>query len=132
MKNNYYLNITQYFSLIQEKILKKDFKILKLTSDPDKEISVYLESVNYMMYEFSEDHNDKRQLFTYIIVPNDVDWDFTKITLKDFIIFLANNKSKTIEMVDTKNIQYINNDSVGNIEIISEMIKKDDLDPFWL
>jgi glutaredoxin-related protein len=57
---------------------------------------------------------------------------FHKITLKDFIIFLANNKSKTIEMVDTKNIQYINNDSVGNIEIISEMIKKDDLDPFWL
>ncbi|MCK9417455.1 hypothetical protein M0Q97_12515, partial [Candidatus Dojkabacteria bacterium] len=113
------------------KILKKDFKILKLTSDPDKEISVYLESVNYMMYEFSEDHNDKRQLFTYIIVPNDVDWDFTTITLKEFINFLAQNKSKTIEMIDTKNIQYINNDFVENIEIITE-IKKDDLDPFWL
>jgi hypothetical protein len=131
MKNNYTLNITQYFSLIQEKILKKDFKILKLTSEPDKEISVYLESVNYMMYEFSEDHNDKRQLFPYIIVPNDVDWDFTTITLKEFINFLAQNKSKTIEMIDTKNIQYINNDFVENIEIITE-IKKDDLDPFWL
>ena len=129
--NNFNLNINQYFSLIQEKILKKDFKILKLTSEPDKEISVYLESVNYMMYEFSDDNKDPRKIFPYIIVPNDVDWDFTTITLKEFINFLAQNKSKTIEMIDTKNIQYINNDFVENIEIITE-IKKDDLDPFWL
>ncbi len=130
--NNFNLSISQYFDLIQQKIKAKDFKILKLTSEPEKEISVYLESVNYMMYEFSEDHNDKRQLFPYIIVPNDVDWDFTQITLKEFINFLAKNKSKTIEMIDTKNIEYINNDSVENIEIITEIIKKDDLDPFWL
>ena len=106
--NNFKLNITEYFSLIQKKILKKDFKILKLTSEPEKEISVYLESVNYMMYEFSDDNKDPRKIFPYIIVPNDVDWDFTKITLKEFINFLAKNKSKTIEMIDTENIQYIN------------------------
>jgi len=62
--NNYTLTITQYFDLIQKKIKDKDFKIL----EPDKEISVYLESVNYMMYEFSEDHNDKMQLFPYGII----------------------------------------------------------------
>jgi hypothetical protein len=121
MKNNYTLNITQYFSLIQEKILKKDFKILKLTSEPEKEISVYLESVNYMMYEFSEDHNDSRQLFPYVIIPNDVDFDFTTITLKEFINFLAQNKSKTIEMIDTK-----------NIDIITEIKEEEEeLDDFW-
>ncbi len=114
---NFNLNITQYFSLIQEKILKKDFKILKLTSEPDKEISVYLETVNYMMFEFSEDHNDSRQLFPYVIIPNDVDFDFTTITLKEFINFLAQNKSKTIEMIDTDNIKYIG--------------AEEELDDFW-
>jgi len=38
---------------------------------------------------------------------NDVDWDFTTITLKEFINFLDKNKSKTIEMIDTKNIEII-------------------------
>ena len=117
MKNNFNLSISKYFELIQEKIKDKDFKILEISKKPDKEISVYLESVNYMMYEFSEDHNDKRQLFTYIIVPNDVDWDFTKISLKEFINFLAENKSKTIEMIDTDNIKYIG--------------AEEELDDFW-
>jgi len=120
-KNLFWIGrINKYFSLIQEKILKKDFKILKLTSEPDKEISVYLESVNYMMYEFSEDHNDSRQLFPYVIIPNDVDFDFTTITLKEFINFLAQNKSKTIEMIDTK-----------NIDIITEIKEEEELDDFW-
>jgi len=107
MKNNYELTISQYFSLIQEKILNKDFKILKLTSEPEKEISVYLEAVNYMMYEFSDDHNDTRQLFPYIIIPNNTEWDFTTISLKEFINFLAKNKSTKIEMIDTNNIEYV-------------------------
>jgi hypothetical protein len=119
MKNNNEPNITQYFSLIQEKILKKDFKILKLTSEPDKEISVYLESINYMMYEFSDDHKDTRQLFPYVIIPNDVDFDFTTISLKEFINFLAKNKSTKIEMIDTKNIEYIKEET------------EEELDEFW-
>lgn len=107
MKNNYTLTIDQYFSLIQQKIKDKDFKIQKITSEPASTISIYLEAVNYMMYEFSQDHEDKRQLFPYIIVPNNTDWDFTKISLKDFIKFLAENKSKEIETIDTKDIDII-------------------------
>ena len=124
MKNNFSLNIDQYFSLIQKKIKEKDFKVLKLTSEPGKDISVYLESVNYMMYEFSHDHKDQRNIFPYIIIPNDTDWDFTKITLKEFITFLSKNKSKTIEIIDTKNITYINDVSIKNKEI-------DSIDSFW-
>jgi len=118
--NNYNLNIDEYFSLIQQKIKDKDFKILELTSKPESTISVYLEAVNYLMYEFSQDHGDERQIFPYIIVPNDTDWDFTSITLKEFIIFLARNKSKNIETI--KIIE-------ENIEKKSE--KKSEEDDFW-
>jgi len=34
MKNNYSLTIQEYFSLVKEKILNGDFKILKINSLP--------------------------------------------------------------------------------------------------
>ena len=120
-KNN--LTIDEYFTLIQKKILEKDFTILNLTSNPESIISVYLETINYMMFEYSKDHNDERQLFPYIIVPNDTDWNFTSITLKEFINFLARNKSKTIVNVDisdklNKNISlsFFEYDKIQNIK----------------
>lgn len=116
MKNNYNLTIKEYFNLIQQKIRDKDFKIQKFTSEPDKNISVYLESVNYMMWKYADDHKDKRHIFPYIIIPNDVDWDFTSISLKEFMSFLANNKSTEIEMID--------------IDIKKEE-KNEKLDSFW-
>jgi hypothetical protein len=97
--NNFNLTIEEYFSLIQQKIRDKEFTILELTDKPNKELSVYLEAVNYMMYEFSDDHNDERKIFPYIIIPNNIDWDFTSISLNNFIKFLAQNKSTTIEMI---------------------------------
>jgi len=123
--NNFNLNIDEYFSLIQQKIKDKDFKILELTSKPESTISVYLESVNYLMYEFAQDHGDERQIFPYIIIPNDTDWDFTTITLKQFINFLARNKSKEIINTNTDNIEYINctESSDDNVS---------DVDEFWL
>ena len=114
--NNYDLTIDKYFSLIQQKIRDKDFTIKEFTSKPETEVSVYLESVNYFMYEYSQDHNDTRQIFPYILIPNNVDWDFTSISLKDFTNFLARNKSKTIETI--------------NIEQIPETIDEE-IDDFW-
>lgn len=118
--NNYELTISEYFSLVQEKIKSKDFKILKINSLPKEEISVFLESVNYMMWEWSDDHKDEREYFDYIIIPNETDWDFTSIQLNEFLTFLSNNKSKEILNVDIK-----------NIEIVSEIEEKDELDDFW-
>ena len=125
--NNYNLNIDEYFKLIQKKILEKDFTILNLTSNPETTISVYLEAVNYMMFEYSDDHNDERQIFPYIIVPNDTDWDFTSITLKEFINFLARNKSKTIVNVEISDI--LNNSKSSNIEETDET--DEESDAFW-
>jgi len=111
---NYNLTLDEYFSLIQQKIKDKDFTIKVFTSKPDKTISVYLEAVNYLMYEYSDDHNDTRQIFPYILIPNNVDWDFTSITLSEFIKFLARNKSKKILKINIS--EFLNNLENSNSE----------------
>ena len=100
--NNYNLTIDEYFSLVQQKIRDNDFTILEFSKKPENEISVYLESVNYVMYEYSKTHEDNRQIFPYIIEPNGIDWDFSSLNLKNFIHFLAKNKSKTTENLKLK------------------------------
>lgn len=110
------MTIKEYFSHIQEKIRNKDFKILKINSLPENEISIFLESVNYMMWEWCDDHKDDRtHIFDYVIIPNDVDYDFTSISFLDFITFLSNAKSKDIESIN-----------IDDIEIIEEVY-----DDFW-
>jgi len=122
MENNYNLTIDEYFSLIQQKIRDNDFTILEISKKPEQEISVYLESVNYFLYEYSQDHDDNRQIFPYIITPNKVDWDFTSITINEFIQFLARNKSKKIETVIIKN--------QNNLTEIND--NSTEIDDFWL
>jgi len=114
----YNLTLEEYFSFVKEKIVNKDFKILTFNSLPKDEISVYLESINFLMYEWAEDNKDTRKYFDYIIKPNDTDWDFTSITFEEFIEFLGKNKSKEIIMVDILNIEIYNPD--------------EDIDEFWL
>lgn len=100
------MTLNQYFHIVQEKIRNKDFTVLKINTESPEDISIFLESVNYMMWEWCKDHNDVRtHIFDYIIIPNDVDFDFTSITFEEFMTFLSTEKSKEIEMIDTKNIQ---------------------------
>ena len=95
------MTLHQYFIHIQEKIKNKDFKILKINRNPENDFSVYLESINYLMWEFWDDHKDKRtHIFDYVIIPNDSDFDFTSITFEDFFKFLSSVKSKEITMIN--------------------------------
>ena len=98
------MTLNEYFIYIQEKIKNKDFKVLEITGKPKEEISVFLESINYMMWEWCDDHNDTRtHIFDYIIVPNDVDYDFTTLDFEDLIHFLSSEKSKEVIMINTLN-----------------------------
>lgn len=95
------MTLIEYFHLIQEKIINKDFIILEINEKPTGEKSVYLESINYMMWEWCDDNNDKRtHIFDYIIKPNNVDYDFTSVKFEDFIKFLSQEKSKEVVMVN--------------------------------
>jgi len=93
------LTLDEYFGLVQNKIRNGEFEILKITTLPDNEIFVYLEAVNYMIYEYSLSKNDNRQFFPYILIPNDLSWTFKSISFEEFILFLSRNKSKTIEKI---------------------------------
>lgn len=100
------MTLQQYFKHIQEKIQNKDFKILKIKSLPPENIHVYVEAINYMMWEWCDDHKDNRtHIFDYVIIPNDVDYDFTSLSFVDFINFLSSEKSKAMKSIDIKNIK---------------------------
>ena len=94
------MTLSEYFELIQEKIKNKDIIIIEINNKVPKEISVFIEAINYMMYEWCEDHKDDRiTVFVYIIKPNDVDYDFTTLSFDSFIQFLSEKKSKQVIMV---------------------------------
>jgi len=118
------LTLEEYFSHVKEKIVNKDFKILTFNSLPKETVSVYLESINFLMYEWAEDNKDKREYFDYICKPTDTDWDFTSITFGEFIEFLGKNKSKEIITVDISNVDIITNDTQEEQE--------EEIDEFWL
>ena len=94
------MKISEYFELVQKKIRNYEFTILKINKHPNGELSVFLEAINYMMWEWCDDHKDQRtHIFDYILVPNDTDFDFKSISFKDFLLFLTKEKSKKIELI---------------------------------
>ena len=96
------MTIQEYFKIVLDKIESKDFKIKKSPSLRDKEDPIlnppYLEAINYFMYEYLKDRKDKRirDLFDYIVIPNDTDplFDFNEITFEEFFKFLIDIKEK--------------------------------------
>ena len=116
------MTLTQYFTKVKEEIKKGNYHIINLNNViiPDKS-SIHMESLNYMIYEWNEDHKDDRnEIFDYIIRPNNLDFDFTSIEFKDFFNFLMMNKDKDNDMF---------------IIIIKQKEEKDkieELDEFWL
>ena len=94
------MNLTEYFKLVQTKIKDNDFTILEINAKPPKELSVFIEATNYLMWEWCDDHKDNRtHIFDYIIIPNNVDFDFTSISFKEFLAFLTKVKSTKIETI---------------------------------
>jgi len=113
------MTLIEYFNKIKDEIKKENYIIININnvSIPSK-ISLHIESLNYMIFEWNEDHMDNRNdIFDYIIRPKDCDSDFTSITFTDFFQFLMSSKDTTNEMFEIKE---------KPIEI------KEELDDFWL
>lgn len=110
--------LIEYFNKVKDELRKQNYKVINIkdVKIPDK-FSLHIESLNYMVFEWNEDHNDPRnEIFNYIIRPNDCDFDFTSIIFEEFFKFLMVSKDKDNEIV--------------NIKPISE--PKEELDSFWL
>jgi len=89
--------LQDYYNQIIEKYQQKEYKMLKFNDNPLPKVrEPHLESQHFMMFEWCEDHNDERykDIFDYIIRPNDLDMDFTEIEFEEFLKFLASIKIK--------------------------------------
>lgn len=89
--------LNNYYSQILEKYKNKDFKVKKFNKKPLPKVrDKHLEAQHFMMYEWCEDHKDIRykDIFDYIVRPNDLDMDFTEVAFEDFLKFLASIKVK--------------------------------------
>lgn len=89
------MNLHEYYNTVIDNYKSKNYKIRKFKKmDSPISPSPHLEALNYLMYEWCIDHNDERytNIFDYVIVPNDCDFDFTSITFDDFFKFLIEKK----------------------------------------
>lgn len=113
------MTLTEYFNKVKDEIRKQNYCIININnvSLPSK-LSVHMESLNYMIYEWNEDRmDDRNDIFDYIIRPNDCDLQFTQITFEEFFDFLMLSKDTDNEMIELKKV---------------EQPKKEDIDEFWL
>lgn len=89
------MTLHSYYDHIIEQYKSKNFKILKFKDlSLSKTHSPHLEALNYLMYEWCQDHHDERykDIFDYVVVPNECDFDFTSITFEEFFKFLIEKK----------------------------------------
>jgi hypothetical protein len=83
-----------YYNKIISQYKSKNCQIKKFKDVKPNGLSPHLEALNFLMYEWCEDHKDERykEIFDYIIVPLDCDFDFTSITFEEFFQFLKEKK----------------------------------------
>lgn len=89
------MTLHEYYDKIIDQYSSKNFKMRRFNDNPiSKTRSPHLEALNYLMFEWCDDHKDDRykQIFDYIIIPNDCDFDFTSITFEEFFQFLKEKK----------------------------------------
>lgn len=89
------MTLTEYFIQVLTKIESNDFELVVFDKEPDSDkLSIHIEALNYILYEWNEDNKDERNIFDYILKPNDSDWDFTSITFDEFFDFVTSQKDK--------------------------------------
>jgi hypothetical protein len=89
--------LKEYYNEIIKKYKSNDYKVIRFNDKPLPKVrEPHLEAQHFMMFEWFEDHNDNRfdKVFDYIVRPNNLDMDFTKIEFKDFLLFLSEIKIK--------------------------------------
>lgn len=101
------MNLQEYFEKVKTQISNGNFELIIMFNKPEsKNLSVHIETINYILYEWNEDNKDPRNIFNYVLKPHNCDWDFTSIKFDEFFDFIIKQKDKEnlIINVDTKEI----------------------------
>lgn len=90
------MTLEEYFNQVLDRYSKKEYNIKKFNKSKPELTDFHLEAQHYMMYEWCEDHWDDRykDIFDYVLVPKDCDYDFYNTNFEDFLKFLAKIKVK--------------------------------------
>jgi len=103
------VDLKAYLNRIREQYEKGNYKVLDLNGKPESnKLSIHIESLNYLLYEWNEDNKDPRNIFDYVIVPDDCDFDFESIKFEEFFDFLTKQKDKDNVMFDISTKEVLN------------------------
>ena len=102
--NKIIVQIKDYYNIILDKLKEGNYRIGVNKSKPDKsdikDNELPLHALNYIIYEYLKDYQDKRWklIFDYVLVPNgvnnkDCDIDFTTIDFDDMLDFMISTKN---------------------------------------
>ena len=90
------MQLKDYFEKVQSQIQSGNYTLKHIKGNiPTKTEHSYIEAINYIMYEWADDHKQdiKDMLWDYILIPDDCNIDFTKIDFEEFFNFLIEIKS---------------------------------------
>jgi hypothetical protein len=94
------LTLNEYFQRVKDQLTQGHFKVLVFQEEPSSNLSLHMEALNYLLYEWQEDHHDSRNIFDYVLKPYDCDWDFTSISFEEFFKFITQQKAKQNQMLN--------------------------------
>lgn len=104
---NHYMTLQQYFTNVVSQIQNNHYSVK--IRDKSKKLNISNDNINaitqalhYLMYEYFCDKRKSKntdiqkqfidlkrnQLFDYILIPDDCDYDFTKVDLYQFLQFI--------------------------------------------
>ena len=120
--------MNNYYQQLYKKIKNKEFRILEINSLPKDFINVHVETLNYILWEWNQDHKDDRNdIFEFVVIPYDSDFDFTTLSIDDFLTQFMKLKDTKNEQIDIENIDILTEIPIEYIVIDN----KKDLDDFW-
>ena len=96
------MTLIEYFNEVEDDIRKGNYYIINIknVTIPSK-ISLHIETLNFMIFEWNEDRmDDRNDIFDYIIRPKNCHFDFTSITFEEFFKFLMINKDDDNEIMN--------------------------------
>jgi hypothetical protein len=90
------MTLESYYNQIVTRYENNEYTVKIFKSPPPTTPTFHLEAQHFMMYEWFEDNWDDRskEIFDYILIPNDCDYDFYSTNFEDFLKFLASIKVK--------------------------------------
>lgn len=118
------MDIVDYFIEVRDKIEDGDFDLIVYNNKPESiKLSVHIETLNYILYEWNEDHKDERNIFDYILKPNNVNFDFVDMKFEEFFDFITSQKDKENVIIDIETKTVNKKSNSKPVKVVSSSLR---------